>query len=64
MQEGSSMAFYHVSGGRAYGPSEPGESLKDYRARVRKAYGSLHGITFGTRDTIHPMCFHIPGISR
>lgn len=40
MQEGFSMAFYHVSGGRAYGPSEPGESLKDYRARVRKAYAN------------------------
>lgn len=26
-------AFYHVSSGRAYGPSEPGESLRDYKAR-------------------------------
>ena len=27
-------AFYHVSSGRAYGPSEPGESLRDYKARA------------------------------
>lgn len=58
------MAFYHVSSGRAYGPSEPGESLKDYRARVRKAYDGLHGITFGTRDTLHPRYFDIKGITR
>jgi len=29
-------AFYHVSSGRAYGPSEPGESLRDYKAHAKR----------------------------
>lgn len=50
-------SFYHVSSGRAYGPSEPNETLEQYKARVRKAYGDLRGITFGTRDNLHPAYF-------
>lgn len=38
--------FYHKSGGAAYGPSNPGETLEAYKARVKDAYGSLRGITF------------------
>jgi hypothetical protein len=48
--------FWHVSGGRAYGPSLPGETLAQYRARVRRVYGSLSGVTFGRREDLHP-CF-------
>lgn len=57
-------AFYHVSSGRAYGPSEPGESLRDYKARVRKAYGSLQGLEFGTRAQLHHAYFWVKGISQ
>lgn len=39
--------IYHVSNGKAYGPSEPGETLAQYKARVRKAYGNLNGVKFG-----------------
>lgn len=49
--------FYHVSSGRAYGPSLPGESLRDYKARVRQAYGSLSGVSFGKREELHPAYF-------
>lgn len=38
--------FYHLSSGNAYGPSNPGESLDDYKTRVRGAYGSLRGVEF------------------
>jgi hypothetical protein len=54
--------FYHVSNGRAYGPSEDGETLAQYKERVRKAYGSLSGITFGTRTDFHPATFWQKGI--
>lgn len=56
--------FYHVSSGRAYGPSEPGESLRDYKARVRKVYGSLQGLEFGTRAQLHPAYFWTRGITQ
>ena len=49
--------FYHVSGGKAYGPSMEGESLSDYKARVRRAYGNLSGVTFGTRSDLNPCYF-------
>lgn len=38
--------FYHRSNGVAYGPSAIGESLPDYKARVKGAYGTLRGVTF------------------
>lgn len=50
-------SFYHVSSGRAYGPSNPDETLPQYKARVRKAYGSLRGCEFGTRADLHPAYF-------
>lgn len=49
--------FYHVSNGKAFGPSNEGETLAAYKARVRKAYGSLAGITFGTKAELHPCYF-------
>lgn len=49
--------FYHVISGRAYGPSEPGESLAQYKARVKRAYGSLAGVKFGKREDFHPAFF-------
>lgn len=49
--------IYHVSNGKAYGPSEPGETLAQYKARVRKAYGNLNGVKFGKREDFHPACF-------
>lgn len=49
--------YYHAVSGRAYGPSLSGESLEAYKARVRKAYGDLRGVTFGTRDSLHPAFF-------
>ena len=55
--------FYHVFGGRAYGPSEPGETLEAYKARVRRAYGGLAGVTFGKRADFHPASFWIPGLT-
>ena len=42
--------FCHRSNGNYYGPSPDGESLADYRKRVRGAYGTLKGITFHTLD--------------
>lgn len=56
--------FYHVSNGRAYGPSEDGETLAQYKERVRKAYGSLSGITFGTRTDFHPATFWQKGLTQ
>lgn len=52
------MRYFHVSHGRAYGPSLPGESLKDYKARVREVYGTLRDITFGTKEELHPAFFY------
>lgn len=51
--------FYHVVGGRAYGPSLPGETLDQYKKRVRGAYGNLRGVKFGTRADLHPAFFWI-----
>ena len=49
--------FYHVSGGKAYGPSEPDETLDAYRDRVRQAYGTLQGVQFGRKVDLHPCYF-------
>lgn len=50
--------YYHSTGhGRAYGPSNEGETLAQYKARVRRAYGNLRGVTFGTRAEFHPAFF-------
>jgi hypothetical protein len=49
--------YYHVSNGRAYGPSLPDETLEAYKIRVRKAYGTLAGIKFGTKAELHPCYF-------
>jgi hypothetical protein len=38
--------FYHRSNGTAYGPSQPGETLEQYKARIKNAYGNLRGVTF------------------
>ena len=52
------IKYYHTAGnGKAYGPSLEGETLDQYKERVRKAYGSLKGIKFGTRDDFHPCYF-------
>jgi hypothetical protein len=51
------MIFYHVSNGKAYGPNEPGETLEEYKKRVRLAYGTLNGIKFGTKEQLHPAYF-------
>ena len=51
--------FYHVVGGKAYGPSLPDETLSQYKQRVRNAYGNLHGVEFGTRADLHPSFFWI-----
>lgn len=40
------MRLYHITNGRAYGPANPGESLEDYRKRVKAAYGNLRGVRF------------------
>lgn len=37
---------YHIVAGRAYGPANLGESIREYKDRVRGAYGSLHGVRF------------------
>ena len=50
--------YFHVSNGRAYGPSMENETLEQYKARVKKAYGSLKGITFGTKESLHPAYFY------
>jgi hypothetical protein len=57
------MKYYHVSGGKAYGPSEPSENLESYKARVKKVYGSLRGVTFGTKAELHPAYFWEYGIT-
>ena len=50
--------YYHSTGhARAYGPSNEGETLAQYKARVRRAYGDLRGVTFGTRAEFHPAFF-------
>ena len=50
--------YYHSTGnGRAYGPSKPEESLSAYKARVKRAYGNLRGVKFGTRSEFHPRAF-------
>lgn len=50
--------YYHDTGhGRAYGPSEPGETLTAYKARVKRAYGDLRGVRFGVRADFHPLSF-------
>ena len=53
-----SVRYFHVSNGKAYGPSLEGESLAAYKARVRKAYGSLKGVEFGAKDDLHPAYFY------
>lgn len=47
--------FYHESNGRVYGPSNPGETLADYRKRCKRAYGSLSGLKFGRKEDFHPI---------
>lgn len=50
--------YYHDTGkGRTFGPSEPGETLTAYKARVKRAYGDLRGVRFGIRDDFHPLSF-------
>ncbi len=49
--------IYHVVNGRAYGPNNPGETLAEYKARVKRAYGNLRGVVFAARDDIHPAAF-------
>lgn len=50
--------YYHTTGnGRAYGPSNEGETLGQYKARIRRAYGSLRGVTIGERKDFHPAMF-------
>lgn len=50
--------YFHATGnGKAYGPSNDGETLAQYKARVRRAYGDLRGVTFGTRADFHPLFF-------
>lgn len=51
--------FYHVVGGKAYGPSLPGETLDQYKKRVRGAYGNLRGVDFGMRVGLHPAFFWV-----
>lgn len=46
--------YYHRSGGAAYGPSKPGETLARYKARVKAAYGSLRGVTFHDANEENP----------
>ena len=50
--------YYHSTGnGKAYGPSNEGETLTAYKARVKRAYGNLRGVTFGERAAFHPLAF-------
>lgn len=51
------MRYYHISNGKAYGPSYENETLEDYKTRVRKAYGNLRGIEFGTKENLNPAYF-------
>jgi hypothetical protein len=50
-RESSLGDFLHQTGGGTFGPSDKGESLRAYRARVRGAYGSLRGVSFLCRWT-------------
>jgi hypothetical protein len=50
--------YYHAVSGKAFGPSLPRETLEAYKARVRRAYGNLRGVEFGTRETLHPAYFY------
>ena len=43
--------YYHRSNGVAYGPCNPGETLPDYKTRVKAAYGNLRGVTFHDLET-------------
>jgi len=49
--------YWHISQGRAYGPSLQGETLPEYKARVKRAYGSLRGVIFGKREDLNPSYF-------
>lgn len=50
--------YYHTTGnGKAYGPSYEGETLEQYRERIKRAYGNLRGITIGQRNEFHPAFF-------
>lgn len=46
--------YYHRSNGTAYGPSQPGETLPAYKARVKAAYGTLRGVTFHDAEAEAP----------
>jgi len=50
--------YYHTTGnGRVYGPSNDGETLAQYKARVKRVYGDLRGVSFGVRADFHPLSF-------
>ncbi len=51
LAERDACLFVHWYKGESYGPSQPHETLADYKIRVRKAYGSLAGVTFTNRFT-------------
>jgi hypothetical protein len=38
--------YAHRTTSGVYGPSNPGETLPDYKARVKEAYGTLRGVSF------------------
>lgn len=49
--------IFHISGGRAYGPANPHETMVDYRKRIKSAYGALNGVKFVQRNE---QCSHDP----
>jgi hypothetical protein len=50
--------YYHTTGnGKAYGPSNEGETLAEYKTRIKCAYGNLRGVKVGARADFHPTFF-------
>lgn len=50
--------YYHTTGnGKAYGPSNEGETLAGYKTRIKRAYGNLRGVKVGARADFHPTFF-------
>ena len=50
--------YYHSTGsGRVFGPSDSGETLAAYTARVKRAYGNLRGVKIGIQSEFHPFAF-------
>lgn len=47
--------FMHRTSAGMFGPSEKGETLADYRKRVKAVYGNLTGVTFLDRWTKEPI---------